>query len=150
MFTPLGGNVYAIGYKVLLTGKAYISKFDFATLEQSPALDVLHECAEPGTYCYSILQPDSSIAAPTYYFPTGRIIVDTQQLENDTSWLSAFSIEEADVVHGIAAVTPKSIVLATDAGLFYTYSKYVLVNDIKKLTPNDVLDLFYSNTTSAD
>lgn len=42
------------------------------------------------------------------------------------------------------------MLIASDIGLFYTYSKYTLENDIQKLTPNDVLKMFYDNILSVD
>ena len=94
--------------------------------------------------------PSDTVQQPTYYFSFGNTIYKTQELHESPAWHEELAVPDGAVVNGLHVESPKAIVAATDKGLYYTYSKYTLDNDIKKLTPNDVLDMFYKNIDDID
>lgn len=150
MFMQYGKNVCAVGYND--GNAAYIQKLDFNQVAEDepivtePLYSVDDTIAEVhGAYKYI---PESEILLPTYFFTVGNKVVNVQILDNTSSWKELLSTDSS--INGLHVDNLKKTIIATDGGLFYTYSKYELVNNIKKLTPNDVLDLFYDNINIID
>lgn len=142
-------NIYFVGY--VDAGHSYICNIDMSKIEEDQHLAYLYECESTvGVLAMHKVMLSDALQLPTYYFAVGNKIIYVQIVTDDTSWKELISIDDAAAIKSFFMKTVKDLVIATDVGLYYTYSKYQLVNDIKKLTPNDVLDLFYENEVDVD
>lgn len=146
MFMQLSKSTYAAGIRSP-GQECSIVKINFEKLKD--AAQLLKSDVGPA-YCAAKLAGDDAVYAPTYYFPCGSTVFSAQPPENQSSWKEALAVEDSSAVYGIYADSAKKLLVAADSGLYYTYSKYTLENDIQKLSPNDVLDLFYANVSAVD
>ena len=142
---------YFIGY--IDNNSSYINTIELDKIESpTPLNEPLYQKDDDaiGAQSLYVTVQNSSLNIPTYYFSVGNEVLVVQQLTTTTSWKTLFTADVTTKINDIYVKSAKDIVVATEDGLYYTYSKYELVNDIQKLNPNDVLDLFYKNITTVD